>query len=475
MSGLKKSAATNLSFAVAAQMISMLLSVFTTLMLPKVLNKEGYGMWQLFMLYASYAGVFHLGLNDGLYLRIGGKNYSELNYRSIGAQFKIGVLYETVLAILVCGILFAIEQDVARRLIVVEFAVYIIIMNAVNFIGFVFQAVNQTKIYSISILIDKLCFLVMSIVLILMGVDDYRVYTMLYIASWVIVLIYVLWVGRKFVFIRTGNWRSYLTETGENIQSGVKLLISNLASLLILGIGRFLIDSHWDMESFADISLAITLMNFFVNFIKQTSIILFPMLRKLEVDMQKLFYETVDTILKIILPVILVCYLPLRTITVLWLPKYEISLEYLAILLPICVYEGQMQILSNTYLKVLRAENSMLYTNLIAMAISVILCLVSAVVFRSVYAIVFSMTIAIHVRSLIVDNYLSKRMDLAGKHNLMVQEVLLTMLFCIGTIMLNYLVVSGISLIVYLVYVMANRKKLGAACRGFKRLMNEIA
>lgn len=85
------------------------------------------------------------------------------------------------------------------------------------------------------------------------------------------------------------------------------------------------------------------------------------------------------------------------------------------------------------------------------------------------------MTIAIHVRSLIVDNYLSKRMDLAGKHNLMVQEVLLTMLFCIGTIMLNYLVVSGISLIVYLVYVMANRKKLGAACRGFKRLMNEIA
>lgn len=474
MSNLKKRAATNLSFAVAAQLVSMLLSIFTTLMLPKILDKDGYGMWQLFMLYTSYAGVFHLGLNDGLYLQIGGKNYSELDYKSIGAQFRIGILYETVLAIIVCGTLFIIEQKVARKIIILEFAAYIVIMNAVNFVGFVFQAVNQTKVYSISILIDKICFLVISIVLILMGVDDYNVYTTIFVASWIIVLVYVLWMGRRFIFNRTGQWITYLRETLRNIQSGSKLLISNLASLSILGFGRFLVDSKWNLAAFADLSLAITIMNFFINFIKQTSIILFPMLRKVESNMLKMFYEIADTILKTFLPGILIFYLPLRVLIVFWLPKYEASLDYLAILLPICVYECQMQILSNTYLKVLREERTMLRVNLAAMIISVVLCTVSTFVFHSIYAIAFSMVIAIYVRAFSADKYLLKKMDLLGTSRLNLLEFLFTMIFSISTLILDYHVLSLLCFVLYGLYLILNWRKAKTALKSFNNLMQTI-
>ena len=61
----------NIIYAIGAQALSMLLSILMALFLPKVLGIREYSYWQLFIFYISYAGFFHLGLNDGVYLKQG--------------------------------------------------------------------------------------------------------------------------------------------------------------------------------------------------------------------------------------------------------------------------------------------------------------------------------------------------------------------------------------------------------------------
>ena len=76
----------NLAYAVIAQGIGLLSSILTSLVLPKFLGVEDYAYWQLFLLYSSYSGFALLGLNDGIYLRLGGKRYFEVDHGELKAQ-----------------------------------------------------------------------------------------------------------------------------------------------------------------------------------------------------------------------------------------------------------------------------------------------------------------------------------------------------------------------------------------------------
>ena len=58
-----------------------------SLVVPKILGVEEFAYWQLFLLYISYVALFHLGLNDGVYLVNGGKTYDEMDRGSSRASF----------------------------------------------------------------------------------------------------------------------------------------------------------------------------------------------------------------------------------------------------------------------------------------------------------------------------------------------------------------------------------------------------
>jgi len=62
-----------------------------TLIIPKYLSVEGYGYWQLFMLYGSYGGILHLGFIDGILVRWAGKKLPEIG-SEIHIAFKFLLL-----------------------------------------------------------------------------------------------------------------------------------------------------------------------------------------------------------------------------------------------------------------------------------------------------------------------------------------------------------------------------------------------
>ena len=220
-----------------------------------------------------------------------------------------------------------------------------------------------------------------------------------------------------------------------------------------------MIDATQGISSFGMVSLAISLTNFFLQFISQVSMVMFPMLRQFEHEKMKHIFVVIRGGISYFLCTILALYVPLKYILCLWLPQYAVSLEYLAILLPICIFDGKMQLLYNTYLKVLRKEKVLLLINLISLGVSAILCAIGAYVLNSMMAVVICMVIAIAVRSLITNIYLSKLMSIPTEINV-IWECVLSLIFILSNMVLPMATAFCVYLIAFFFYCVFTRKNL---------------
>lgn len=418
----------NLIFAFIAQGTSTLLSILISLILPKILGVDEFAYWQLFIFYSGYVGLFHFGLSDGLYLRYGGTNIEEMDNSLIGSQFRFMVIWQTIISGVALLIIPFIVVDDERSFVWILTAIYLVVANATWCLGFIFQAANKTKIYSIGIIISKVLFIITLIVFVSMKRYDFKLYVILYVGAQAIAMFYSIVKGWRFI---TAKWipvRYTLRETFYNMRNGINLTFSNIASSLILGFGRGFVDSHWDISVFGVFSLAISLVNFVLQFITQVSMVMFPALRQVSEEKRNDIYKVLRDSIGIILCGVLIFYVPMRLILTWWLPNYADSLRYLSIILPICVFDGKMQMLYNTYMKVLRKERSLLYINVFSCLLSFGLCILLTLIYDNVIMAVAAMIMAIAARSIISSVYLSKVMNIEHEKNLLF-EVLLTAAF----------------------------------------------
>lgn len=119
-----------------------------------------------------------------------------------------------------------------------------------------------------------------------------------------------------------------LFEMTGNIKIGINLMLANIASTLIIGSARFIIDGKWGIEMFGQFSLSISMINFVLLFLGQVSMVLFPMLRQVDEENQSKFYLGIRDALSLFLPLAFVAYIPLKLVLGLWLPQYDDSLVF---------------------------------------------------------------------------------------------------------------------------------------------------
>lgn len=102
-----------------------------------------------------------------------------------------------------------------------------------------------------------------------------------------------------------------------------------------------------------------------------------------------------------------IAYLPLGFLLKLWLPKYTASINYLAIVLPICYFDSKMNLIGNTFFKVLNKQVLLLKVNVITIILSAVICFLAAYIFNSMYLVIIGMVIAIMFRNVLADLLLS--------------------------------------------------------------------
>jgi hypothetical protein len=92
--------------------------------------------------------------------------------------------------------------------------------------------------------------------------------------------------------------------------------------------------------------------------------------------------------------------------------EYVDALKYMAILFPICLYEGRMSLLNNTYLKAMRCEKNLLIINIVAVAVSLLMTVITVVIFHDLIFCVISIVIIFAFRCYFAEWYLTRLMRL---------------------------------------------------------------
>ena len=241
----------------SANILNLIFGVGTALILPKFLPVESYSQIKTYQLYISYTAIFHLGYNDGMILKYGGRRIETMNLRELQEDLSTVRNFQVVMTLL-CMLTGFFLKDTALFFA----ACTILPINMITYFKNLYQAVGKFEKYS-NILnwTTILTFLINILLVGIIRTDQFVFYLAGYVFlnAWIWIRLEVLFcktlhlkfIGRKFsrVILK------------DNISNGFLLLTANLASILLTGIDRFFVKGFLSAADFAKYAFVASMEN----------------------------------------------------------------------------------------------------------------------------------------------------------------------------------------------------------------------
>lgn len=363
----------DVSYTFMANVVSSLVSAATIILLPKFMGVADYGYWQFYLLVMLYASFLHLGLADGYYLRYSGTDPEDQDCHMFSSLFvflagMIAVLLLVLGIILYFSDLFTDSPDKRFVLWMTIIATFLLVLRV--FIQMGWQAVSQFKQNAQVIILERILFLVAAVVFAIVGIPNFKLLIFFDLGVKAVALVVSIYMARRCLFKGLVPFKDTLKEAWRNINAGVKIMLAGTISSFIVGSVQFIIQGHWDIETYSKVSLTLTLSNLVLVFINAVALTLLPQVRKLERHSEQVIYQGLLDVVVFAVVIIMNAYYPLVIVAGLWLPAYQDSLHYMALLFPICLFECKTALVTNTYLKSLRKERGLLNINIVVLCIS---------------------------------------------------------------------------------------------------------
>ncbi len=413
-------------YVISSNALTLLISTMVIVIVPKLIGVKEYGYWQLFTFYSSYLGLLPFGWLDGIYLRYGGERYENLDKKLFFSQFVMLMLLQVVFAtaFIIVGLFVHNEYFF---FIINSLAVYLVILVAQSFFKFILQLTNRMREFSIIMILANFFYITIVIFQLLKDIHDFRSLIGAFIIGNLIATLYGAFVLRD-IFIsgfRHFNWS--FGEAFANIRVGIQLLISNLAAMLIIGVVRIGIQRGWGIETFGKVSLTLSISNLLMVFINAISLVLFPKFRRIKRNKLNELYPIIRDLLMPIIFVGILFYFPISYFIPIWLPKYSSALIYMSILFPMIAYQAKFEILSNTFLKVLRMEKQLLVINVATLCFSILMTIISVFFLHSLTFTIFTIVIVMAIRSTISELYVKSKLNVRFSFELLLESIMVAL------------------------------------------------
>lgn len=254
-----------------ANILNMLFSIGTNFLLPKYLSVESYSQIKTYQLYITYVAVFHLGYNDGMYLKYGGKTTDSLDIDDLQTDLSTLRIFQ----------FFMMMVSVVTAILIKDYAltmasIALLPMNMNAYFKNLYQAVGEFKSYSkVMNFTTGLTFFINAVLVGIVKTDQsifYLIgYVVLYSIIWVTLEINLCKIfGVEFVFKRF-SWQ----RMKENITGGFLLLMGNFSSLLFTSIDRWFVKGLLGVAAFAKYSFSVSMENFLNVAVTPISVVMY--------------------------------------------------------------------------------------------------------------------------------------------------------------------------------------------------------
>ncbi len=244
-------------YIISANLIGLVVSILTSFLLPKYLSVETYAAIKTYALYITFAGFFSLGYNDGMYLRYGGAEISNIGKN----EFKKNISNYIYLELLMLSVVMFIGLF-TKNILIVAFAFGMLATNVLGYLRSFYQALGEFKDYGNALNIEKILVFVFNLILLFI-VESHG--SLFYVVAQILVgfvtcawLLYDL--KKKNNYVIWGGKVS-IKEIQENVQQGFILMLGNFSSIIFTGIDRWFVNFLLTVYDFAMYSFAVSMEN----------------------------------------------------------------------------------------------------------------------------------------------------------------------------------------------------------------------
>lgn len=450
----------NIAYSFGANLFSLLVSVFMVVFVPKFLSVDDYGLWQLFLFYFSYLGFLHFGWEDGIYLRYAGKSFEELDRRTFAGQFYGIITMQIILAVLISLIGQVIVSDPVKKTALLCAVWLAPFVNFNNLCNFIMQITNRIKDYARLLLTERVVFFLGVIFfLLILHKNEFRYMYYAKLLSVIGITVAGACLCRSMLYFHFYPIKQIAVETIENITVGSKLMLSNIAGMLIIGIVRYGISMGWDVATFGRVSLTLGISNFLMVFITSVSVVFFPIIKRMDESKRASTYKTIRSGLDIILFAAMLGYYPLKSILSWWLPKYADSLIYISVLFPVCVFQSKLNLLVNTFLKSMRQEFLMLKINSLSVLVSIVVTFLTVKVFYNLNLAIFSIVFIYAFQCCVAESCISYLLGISIKKGI-ITDIVMSGIFIISGWYIQNVFCMVIYLFAYITFILLHKNQV---------------
>ena len=448
----------SLSFVFGAQFLILFISIARALILPKFFSVEAFGYWEIYWFYTCYVGLFCLGYNDGIYLKYGECNIDQLPVKLIRSATRLfsGMLLLFAVVAIVCIFLLKISTEIRFASVFVALNIFVLGLTGVYI--YIFQITNQFKKYSFFSVIDKVLVLAAIGLMVVVNENNFRIVVVADFISKLIVLVVMVWKTKELLFGSVTPFRESFKFMGQNMQVGIKLMVANLMSMLLVGAGKFIVQIFGDIRDFAIYSFGISITGLVLTAVTAFSLVLYPTIKRIPTVRYAEIFDKVNSFTRLFGLSAILCYFPAYLFISYFYPKYNSVMPYLNILFLIVFLQCKISLLDNTFYKVLRKETGMLWANISCVGFFVVMAFVGFYLKQEMWVIAFCTFLAMLYRCYMSEFFLSRAV-FAQPDRRIVFELVFMLLFLLSSAFCPLIWSLALTVTAYCLWIVADRRK----------------
>ena len=440
----------------ASNMLKLLSGVLVGFLLPKIIGVTDYGYYKTFTLYASYAGLFHFGFADGIYLVFGDKDYEQLNKNDFRFFCQFYIYMEIIISVIIICISFLFLKDEYRFIFLCE-ALYLLAINITNIYQLISQITKRFTELSLRNVFNSVLTIISLLIMWLCkkysdSVCSYRLYTIMYVLIIGFLAVWYLYTYRDITFGKKSNLK--IMQMGIYFKIGFPLMLSALCTSLILTLDRQFVSLLFDIKTYAVYAFAYSMLNLVSVAIAAISTVLYPTLKRSSDDVLGDSYSNLVAIIQVIVFLCLEVYFPLCFIVNHYLPQYIGSLEMFRIIFPGLAISSSISIVMHNYYKTLGWTSLFFKKSVLILIVSALANGIAYVLFKTPSSISVASILTLLLWYFIVQSNVVKKYHIHGFRN-EIYMFLMMILFYLVTAIKNgivgfvlYLLLFAISTIV---------------------------
>lgn len=428
---------------------NIIAGVLLAILVPKIMAKTEYGYYKTFTLYASYLGLLHFGICDGVFLKYAGKNFDDLDKKKFGVFTRVLFASQLIISVILIlvGLIFLPKL---YKVIFLLLAIDLLGVNITTYYELISQVTSRFKMVALrNVVKGMLTIISVAVLLVLykaMGYSpSYIVVSACVVGVNVILSLWYVISYRSITFGHFDKVRDHKDEIKELYKVGIILLLSSFVTNLIFAADQQTVNILFSTEEYAAYAFAYNMVSLITIASNAASVVLFPTLNKTNDETIKNNYSTLNSNMLMFMALAMISYFPIDVFVTYFLPKYTDSLIIFRVIMPGLFISSCVTVIKgNIYKKFDHIKRYLVYA-IIVLILSIITNIIAYNICKSMTAISIASVITLVIWYMLTEGYMIKKY-----HVKFVKNALYIILICASYYLCFLIKNIYISFVIYL-------------------------